>query len=58
MQWRRASRCGTNACVEVAEIDGSRFLRDAKDPNGAVLAFSPAEWAAFLSAAKAGEFDN
>lgn len=57
-QWRRSSYCGSNACVEVAHVDDDAYLvRDAKDPDGVVLSFTAAEWAAFLSAVKAGEFD-
>lgn len=56
-QWRRSSRCGGGACVEVAKIDGFYHVRDAKDPNGAVLTFSADEWAAFVAGAKASEFD-
>jgi hypothetical protein len=34
------------------------FLRDSKDPHGAVLRFTRAEIAAFLDGAKSGEFDD
>lgn len=45
-------------CVQVATLpSGERLVRDSKDPDGAVLTFTPAEWAAFLLGAKAGEFD-
>jgi hypothetical protein len=57
VEWRRSSRCGSNACVEVAEVNGTYLLRDAKDPDGAVLSLSTAEYSAFLSAVQAGEFD-
>jgi len=32
-------------------------IRDSKDRQGPVLVFSPADWQAFASAVKAGEFD-
>lgn len=38
--------------------DGGAVLRDSKDPTGPRLPFDAAEWAAFLRAAKAGEFDR
>ena len=33
-------------------------VRDSKDPKGTVLAFSPSEWAAFLSGVKGSDFDD
>ena len=53
--WRKASYSNMTNCVEVAwdwnPADGGRLLvRDSKAPGGPVLAFSPAEWAAFTTA--------
>lgn len=59
-QWRKSSYSGGNggACVEVAVLrDGSRAVRDSKDPDGPKLSFAPDEWRAFTAAMKAGEFD-
>jgi hypothetical protein len=33
-------------------------VRDSKDPDGAVLRYTSAEWAAWLDGAKKGEFDH
>jgi hypothetical protein len=55
-QWRRSTRCGSSACVEVAMERGSVLVRDSKDPHGPVLTFTPAEWAAFTEGVTAGEF--
>jgi hypothetical protein len=59
-QWRKSSlSMGSGDCLEVAFLDsGEVALRGAKpsDP-GSVLLFTAGEWAAFLSGAKAGEFD-
>jgi hypothetical protein len=57
--WRKSTRSGNdNACVEVADLDGGgRAVRDSKDPNGPVLSFTPAEWAAFTAGVRGGEFD-
>ena len=55
-RWRRSTRCGSNACVEVARVGGDYLIRDSKDPDGGLLRFSPEEWAAFASAVQAGEF--
>ena len=59
--FRKAKASGGNGgnCVEVAVLaDGGRAVRDSKDQQGPVLWFTSAEWAAFLSGAKAGEFDE
>lgn len=50
--WRRSRRCESNACVEWAPTDDGVAIRDSKDPDGAVLRFSRAEWAAFLTGIK------
>ncbi len=57
--WRKSSRSGGQGnCVEVAVLgDGAVAVRDSKDPSGAVLVFTPAEWDAFIGGAKDGEFD-
>jgi hypothetical protein len=58
LEWRKSSYSGSNAnCIEVAFVDGNIALRDSKDPYGLVLAFTPAEWQAFISGACDGEFD-
>lgn len=57
--WRSASSCGTNtSCVEIAALpDGGAAIRHSEDPRGPELHFDAAAWAAFIAAAKAGEFD-
>jgi hypothetical protein len=55
-----ASKANGN-CVEVGECTcggGTFYVRDSEDPSGPVLKFTRAEWAAFISGAKAGEFDH
>jgi Domain of unknown function (DUF397) len=57
--WRKAQLSTNNgSCVEVASVVGKIALRDSKDPSGAVLVYTPAEWGAFLDGAKKGEFDD
>jgi len=58
-QWRKSSYSNGNggACVEVArDLPGAVAVRDSKDPEGPELIFEPAQWAAFTSGIKAGEF--
>lgn len=59
-QWRKSSYSsnGGNTCVEVAmNLPGLIAVRDSKDPDGPVLAFSPADWRALLAGVRAGQFD-
>jgi Domain of unknown function (DUF397) len=59
--WRKSSASGYNGnCVEVSRLRGGGHVavRDTKDmETGPILVFTQAEWNAFLSAAKNGEFD-
>ena len=57
--WRRSTQCtgADSTCVEVAVEADCVAVRDAKDPDGARLRFTAAEWTAFLAGARAGEFD-
>lgn len=57
--WRKSSFSGGNGgqCVEVADLaDGHRAVRHSKNPDGPVLVFTPAEWAAFVAGVRDGEF--
>lgn len=58
--WRRSTVCGAGPeCVEVAaRPGGGAAVRDSKDPDGSVLEFTAAEWAAFLAGVRAGQFDG
>jgi len=69
--WRKSRRSGNGPnCVEIAmadvhaadkreaEAEPLFLIRDSKNPDGAVLAFAPAEWSAFISRIKSGEFDH
>nr|WP_120317292.1 DUF397 domain-containing protein [Catellatospora citrea] len=58
--WVKSSRSDSQGgqCVEVAVTPAAVGVRDSKDQDGAVLAFTTDGWAAFLSGVKAGEFDR
>ncbi len=56
-QWIKSTRSGSNGgqCVEVARnLPGIVAVRDSKDPEGPVLATTPADWSTFTAAVKAG----
>ena len=67
--WHTSSHSRGGNCVEVtvttdtsawphkADAGKLYLMRDAKKPDGPVLAFTPAEWEAFVLGVKDGEFD-
>ncbi|MEV0262929.1 DUF397 domain-containing protein [Streptomyces sp. NPDC050617] len=58
-KWRKSSYSNSNSnCVEWAPAvaaTGVVPVRDSKDPNGPVLAVSPAAWSAFVAFAARSE---
>ena len=59
--WFKSSFSNGDAseCVEVAFVTGWVAVRDTKQHGrGPVLAFTPAEWVAFVAGVRAGEFDH
>ncbi|HSL08760.1 MAG TPA: DUF397 domain-containing protein [Pseudonocardiaceae bacterium] len=59
-RWHKSSDQG-GQCVEIADFDGgARAVRDSKDPKdpaGLALMFTAAEWVAFTTRVRVGEFD-
>lgn len=54
--WRKSNRSSNQgACVEVADVGDGQAVRDSKNPDGAVLIFGAAQWAAFTAAVRDGE---
>ena len=57
--WIKSSYSGPTGgnCVEVAFLaDGDVVVRNSRHPDGTALVFTTAEWEAFLSGVRAGEF--
>lgn len=52
--WRKSTRCGSNACVEVAQTSAAH-VRDSKLPDSApFLTFDARAWGSFLAALRTG----
>lgn len=57
--WQKSSQSTFNGnCVEAGTCPHGILVRDSKHPDGPVLAFTPAEWDAFLGGVRLGEFDG
>jgi hypothetical protein len=57
--WRKSSySAASNNCVELATTPGAVHVRDSKHPEAGYLTFAPAELAALVAAARAGELDD
>jgi hypothetical protein len=57
--WRKSSYSNGSGgdCVEVANLDGGYCaVRDSKDPAGPALTLAHADWSAFTSAVRSGDF--
>ncbi|RAY16435.1 DUF397 domain-containing protein [Actinomadura craniellae] len=54
--WHRSSYSETQVseCIEAARAERVVAVRDSKNPDGPVLAFSPAEWRGLLTAIRTG----
>lgn len=56
-QWRKSKRSSSGNCVEVKTGPQAVFLRDSKNPEGAVLSFSRETFQDFLRGVRGREFD-
>ncbi|WP_374706958.1 DUF397 domain-containing protein [Catellatospora sp. TT07R-123] len=57
--WAESSRsdAGDGQCVEVLFGAETVAVRDSKNPDGPILAFSRESWQSFLDAVKLGDLD-
>ncbi|MEU7763782.1 DUF397 domain-containing protein [Nocardia sp. NPDC049190] len=56
--WRSSGESAGDSVQVALLADGHVGLRNGKDPDGPVLVFTPAEWAAFTAGVHDGEFDR
>jgi Domain of unknown function (DUF397) len=59
--WKKSRHSGPTGgnCVELAHLYGGQVaVRNSRYPTGPALLFTSAEWDAFLTGAKEGEFDR
>jgi len=58
LSWRVARQCNGGACIRVASAGDTVVIGDSKNPHGPVLAYSRAEWSAFVEGIRQGDFDD
>jgi hypothetical protein len=56
-QWQKSTASETSNCVEVLIGPDTVEVRNSRDRQGPVLAFTPTEWRAFVTGVKQDEFD-
>lgn len=57
-EWQKSTASNSASCVEVAFVGQTVLVRNSREPSGPMLTFTLAEWAAFLTGARNGEFDH
>jgi hypothetical protein len=55
--WTKSSFSADSHCVEARSDENVILVRNSRFPDGPSLGFTRDEWTAFISGAKAGEFD-
>lgn len=56
-RWRKGGGSGDGNCVEVAAVPEAVGVRDSKDRQGPVLAFTSDAWVSFVGEVRKGSFD-
>jgi hypothetical protein len=57
-EWFKSSLSTGGNCVEVKQGPDGTAIRHSRNPDGAVLLFTRAEWDAFTGGVRLGEFDR
>ncbi|MEV6350568.1 DUF397 domain-containing protein [Actinoplanes sp. NPDC051851] len=59
LSWRIAKKSANANCVQVArDASGTIYFRNSRKPDDAMIAYTPAEFDAFIDGIKHGEFDD
>jgi hypothetical protein len=58
LSWRVARNCNGGNCIRVAPSADMIVIGDSKNPDGPLLSYSRAEWAAFVEGVRQGDFDD
>lgn len=59
VDWRKSSASiGTSNCAEIAAVGRQVAIRQNTDPTGPALLMRREEFAGFVAAARAGEYDD
>ncbi|MET7769899.1 DUF397 domain-containing protein [Nocardia sp. NPDC005366] len=58
LDWRVSSFTDNGTCVEVAGTADAVYVRNSNARDAGTVAFTRAEWSAFLKGAQAGEFND
>lgn len=54
-QWRRSARSyGTGNCLEIAALGQRVVVRDSKNPKGAMIRITSAQWNVFVAGVRSG----
>ena len=55
-RWRKAERCESGACVEIATQGGQVLVRRSTDPDGTLIILNQGIWKEFLVRVKHDDF--
>ncbi len=56
-RWRKSTFSGFGDCIECLTAKESVYIRNSKNPYGAVLVFPRSQWLAFIAVARGGQSD-